>query len=352
MIEEYKNIRAINQSAIKDWLNKTPLEWKSIYIDGQKDESKKDEVFLFGSFVDALAYSPDKVAEQFYINDKTFNISPEEAVIVNLLFQRINQENEKINSLNLDENLPEKVPLLTYTIVDNLSLLEGVLEAYDWRNNWKLETRVNKIKELGESYLMSLYEGSGKTVVNGRDKQDADEIVAILRNHNLTKEYFTPTEGIELLFQLELQDEFLLPTGDIIRRKGAIDTLKIDHKNRTKQNVDLKTDKSAHFFQYNAKKYGYGLQQSYYKSLLIANNNNYFPDYEIITPINIVIDRRYKEPYIYEYDDNELEILQKGNEEIKGWEEVLEEITWHMQTGIWTVSKELHETGKIKLSVL
>lgn len=354
MEELYKNKEGISQSMIKDWLSLSPIEWKSIWIDGQKDESKKDEVFLFGSLLDTLAFTPDKLNDIFYINDNMFNISGEESEIVQRLFQSINIENEKINNLNLDENLPEKVSLLTYSIKDNVSLLEGVLEAYDWRNNWKLDTRVKKIKEVGEEYLKHLYKGIGKKVVNSRDKQDADELLAILRSHPRVREYFVASDNIELIFQLELEDEFLLKTKQKVKRKGAIDILKIDHKNKTKQNVDLKTSQSAYNFRYSAKKYGYGTQQSYYKSLLVANNNSYFPDYEIKTPINIVIDRKSKEPYIYEFLEEELDILQKGSVEhnIIGWEQVLEEIAWHMETGVWYIPRELYEQGKIKLSVI
>ena len=93
--------------------------------------------------------------------------------------------------------------------------------------------------------------------------------------------------------------------------------------------------------------------------LSLAMNDQVFLDkynlkilvnYRLLAPINIVIDKDEKTPYIYEYEWTDIIISKEGNSKFlsqlysttdhngkikKGWQDILEEICWHIQNCLW-----------------
>lgn len=237
------------------------------------------------------------------------------------------------------------------------------------KGNYTKERVIKEVIEKGQKYFDNLCEVGGKTIITFEDNLMAVEQVDILKAHPASRPYFIRQEGEELLFQKEL---FIPMTqygpipffvnnnikDETLYKKGALDIIRVNHIRRTIQNADFKTSYDAykHTFLWAIKKYKYGLQVSYYDTLLSAWRDRYYPGYTILPPVNITIDCFLKKPQIYLYKKEDLELLRFGGtdkrgEVVKGWEETLSEILWHIENNIWNNSREMEEYGHIEVQL-
>ena len=361
----------ISQSAIKDFLNKSPKKWYDIWINKQQDIDKNENGFIFGSLLDTMLFSPEELESKFCIMNEKL---PSEAVesIIKCAYRRIKSQN------NVDEsNLPEKISwnLEDYSNIilecanEYTTVKEGK-EVKGWYNNLTQEVRIKKIKEQGESYFEQLLKCNDRKIISNSMNFEAITSRDILYNHYLSKEYLIPTEKTELIFQQEIFADHILKDGRKLPLKSALDIIKIDHNLKTIRIIDFKTTYNAHHFIKSIKQFGYALQLSFYDYLLRLWLNQQeqekYKDYEILVPMNLVIDK-YNIPYIYEYRWSDLQLEREGNHQylfdlyqtidhnvkIKlGWENILEEIGWHYYTNQWDIPKELFENKKIQVNLL
>lgn len=388
--DQYRNHVAISISSIKDFRWKSVPRWYDIWINKQEDPEKDEDNFTFGSLTDMLCFTPQLVQERFFISEVEGKL-PSKFIIAlcKHVYKAILAYNESIAVLNM-EPIPEYANELPMSLCEEVeeyilqfadTYREKPEDAIGWQMNWKTETRLKKIIEEGKDYFAYVVKAAGRKVISTIDNMAAIELKTILCEHEDTKPYFLQQEGEELIHQLEMFLDYTLADGSKIPVKGAIDIVRIDHKNKVIYIVDFKTAQSAHNFIENIKKYGYCDQLSFYIFLFriwIQENRKDLLNYKIELPTNIVIDRNEKVPYIYEYNDRDLEIAQYGNEGYlppllsinweddtvradqnikygkirKGWEEILEEIGWHWNNNQWTLPKELFLNKKIKVNLL
>lgn len=374
--DEYSSRWAISQSAIKDWYFKSPTRWKEIWIDRQQDLDKNEDNFIFGSLVDTLLFSKDKLNDRFYVGTEEL---PSKAIesIIKSYYNHIVKHNKEIEEINKD--IPVQEELLEYSLEIDSSSLLFYMDSYKekdgdkagWNIGWKLDTRLNKVKEQGKSYFESLVESSGRKVISPEMNMEAIEIVDILRKNESCKDYFVENEDNKLIFQLEIFSKYIPLTGEEIPIKGALDIVRFDHKRKTIQIADFKTSFCAFEFLKSIKQYSYCDQLSFYDNLLrnwlIEYCDGEYCNYTVIEPCNIVIDSREKVPYIYEYDWKDINLSADGNiaylydlyqtydhnaKVKKGWKNILNEIGWHYTNSYWSKPKELHVNGKIKVNLL
>lgn len=349
--ENYSETWGISQSAIKDFEKMSPLEWKKIWIDKEKKVENKS-TFLFGTVLDILLFTPESFDSKFYVADL---ILPSEAIvsIIDAFYTKLKIKNTSLEEVNKELpypveifwNLKDQKELLLECIKNYTSVDDKTGDVkYGWQNNWKEDTRIEKVIEQGNGYYNLLLELNGKIIISSKLKQQADNLKNILLNHSLTKDWFIPQEGIELIFQHEI---FVDEKGEL-PKKLSIDIKRIDHNKKTEQIADFKTAVSAFLFSYSIKKYGYCRQLSFYNYY-----DNKLEGYTRLNPINIVIDLKEQLPYIYEHsiEDLNIEIYGSIQHKLKGWLQIVEEITWHFQNSLWEYPKEIYENNKIKLKL-
>jgi len=355
----------ISQSMLKDWEKMSPAKWKRVWVDrAEKDE--REDYFDAGSLVDCLAFTPERLGENFVITDMG----------VQLPSEQIKKIIEKVYELHTNM---EKVKAQTSLIVF------GTAELKDYDNElfelskqpdinygkgkYPKERVVKEVLEKGQKYFDTLCEVGGKTIISFEDNVKALEQVEILRTHPVSRPYFVQQEGEQLIFQHELfiplKEYDHLPffrnnniNGSTLVKKCAFDIIRIDHIRRTIQNADLKTsfDAHKHNFMRSIKKFRYGTQVSYYDVMLGQWRDDNFPGYKIIPPVNIAIDCFLKKPQVYRYKTEDLELLRFGGvdnkgEMVKGWEETLTEVLWHIENNIWDNSREMEEHGFIEVQL-
>jgi hypothetical protein len=356
---EYQKVFAISQSAIKAFKTKGLAKFKKIYIDKEEDDEDDQDKFAYGSLVDTLAFQPKLLDERFYILDTEVPLPKDKLkLVIDKTYKEAVEIVDNKVELNRRGNLPEPLYVPDITEISEWYdlIFKYAREITYGGTTWSRTRICDNAYEEGYLYFRMLGKANGRSIINSQENADAIETVEALRNHPRTKRYFVQQENQTLLFQQEIFLEFNV-SGMPIPLKGALDIIHFDHDAKTVQVPDLKTTYNAQTFKTIAKSFDYTTQASFYNFLLREWLKTYedgkYVNYTCLNPINIAIDATTKEPYIYEYDWSDLEIVEHGSEEnnVQGWRSILEEIAWHLQSGVWNCPKELHETGKIKLKI-
>lgn len=356
---EYKDTFAISQSAIKAFKTKPLQKFKQIYIDKEEDDDEDDSKYAFGSLCDTLSFQPELVDERFYIPDEEVKVPGEKVkFIVDKVYKDALSLVENRTLLNEQGNLPERlyVPDITHLSEFQDIILKYALENKFGGTTWGKSRILTAVVDDGSSYFRLLGTAGNRHIITLKDNADALEVVDMLRRDKDSMPFFVQQEGERLLFQQEIFSEFKTKTS-VVPIKGALDILRINHNEKWVQEADLKCTHNVDEFGYIAKKFDYLTQRSFYNYLLReflkTYDNGSCKNYKILPPVNVAIARDSKIPYIFEFDFDEVDICQRGSDElgIVGWETVLDNITWHLQTGIWSKPREHNENGKIKLKI-
>lgn len=357
---EYKQVFAISQSAIKTFKTKSLQKFKKIYIDKEKDEDEDESKFAFGSLVDTLAFEPHLLEERFYIPENEIPIPGEKVkLIVDKVYKEAKQISENIKLLNKQGNLPAAIPELNSANIFDWEdlILKYAKEINYGGTTWTQRRILNSVFEDGAAYYAGLNLCNDRQIINAALNADAIQIVEVLRTDKNTIPYFVQQPDETLLFQQEIYITQQLKSGKKAPLKGALDILRINHKDQTVTVADLKSTYDVSMFKDTLTSFGYVSQVSFYDNLvrefLKTFENGKYKNYTMLNPINIAIDSNIKIPYIYEYDWNDIEIAREGSEinNVEGWMNTLENIMWHIETSVWDRAREMFENNKIKLKI-
>lgn len=355
---EYKNIFAVSQSAIKFFKTKTLQEFRGIYI--TKDITvEDDDKYAFGSLVDTVAFTPSLIDERFFIPEQEITVPGEKVKeILDNVYKKalVIVENKKI--LNNQGNLPESIPIPD--IEDLYSWQDLIIECSKENkyggSTWTRTRILENVFADGMGYFLMLSSCRNRYLITAMDNADAVEMVDALKSNKHTYKYFTEQPNTTLLFQQEIFIDYAFE-DIVIPLKAALDIILLDHERETIEIPDLKTTHTSQYFRKIAKDFDYITQVSFYKYIVTEWLKTYkegiYAQYKFLPLINIVIDRKAKIPYIYEYSWDDADIAENGSEAnyVEGWKHTLNRIGWHIKTGIWDRPKELHETGRIMLNM-
>lgn len=354
---EYRRVPAISQSVIKRFRSMPLPKFKEVYIDktAEEDEDSSDSLTA-GSLTDTIAFEPKLLDERFYLPSQRVEIPGEKVkIILDRLYQQAQELIDTKVLLNKQGNLPEAkyIPDIMELGEFRDTIITIAKDINFGGKNWGNATILEKVYE-GKSYYYALVEANGRTVITTVDSANAHEMVKVLQTHPRSKDFFVQKEGDLLLFQQEIYEQY--EYEDIsIPLKCAIDIIRIVPSEKLVYLVDLKTIYDVREFREHSKKYGYLEQMSFYRYMLRRFLNTYrggiYKDFDLMTPFDIAIDSITKVPNVFDFDEEDLEIIENGSEKygIKGWKATLEEIGWHIKNKVWTESKEMYQTGKIKL---
>lgn len=371
----YRDTWALSQSCLKDFSFKPPIKWKKLWID-RIQEVRNNDVFALGSLTDTILFTPNLVEERFVIMEEVLP-SPTIATILKQVYERVIAHNEQVRAI-----LGPYPEMLTIKTFDLETLKEEILREADdvlmdkeknkrgWNAHWKPETRIATVIKDGTDYFASLVKAAGRQIISLEMNMEALLEIKLLKNDPITKAYFTEQPGEELWFQMEIFTEYELSSGlGSLPIKGALDIVRVSHKDKTVQVCDFKSSYSAFDFIKSIKQLGYCFQLSFYDYLIRdwLSKDEKYKEYRVLEPCNIVIDKETKVPYIYEYDWKDIAMYADGNADYlfhlfqtldhnarvrKGWKEIIEDIGWHYFNNKWDKPRELYENNKVKVNLL
>lgn len=258
------------------------------------------------------------------------------------------------------EGLDEKVMIFdgkapTGQMLKFVEYLSGTVDqnfevAYEMTKEWNggklrdsLDTFKDKFKP-HEDYYKTLIEAN-KIVVATDFINLAEQRVLELKTNDYTKLLINleSSKNIDVYKSLEIFSQY-----ENLPIKGALDKVIVDHKKKRIIPLDYKTSAFALGFRSTALKYSYYRQGSFYTYLLekwkIDNN---LENYEITPFMFIVISTT--QPNIHflsRMNSNDINVGRYGgftklDREIKGWQEVLNEISYLTKKDQWTYPYEI-----------
>lgn len=341
----------ITQSALKDFKEFSPKKWSELWFyKTRKKEFKKATVM--GSYLDALCFTPEDIENKFYSEDINY---PSDNIrkIVEEVYEHIVTQNRKAKFLNEKPDSKVKIPYKKITL-DDSAFIASLCKKNDYFAS-KTATGVTNVQK-SSFYVDFLKRAKGRTIVTEKEKVQAQELKDILFNDPLCKGFFVPKSYCSVLFQQKITYELEVAGFEniqILPLKGLLDIIHINHKRKQIREVDLKCLASAYDFRRAVKMFNYVMQHSFYFFLLQAWKDTYeggkYKDYEICSPLNVVIDLEDKTPYVYQFSYDDMIVERDGieNTYIKGWMGAVLDIGWHIDKQDWKRPKEHIINGKI-----
>lgn len=350
---EYFSKPAISNSALKDWKVMAPHQWKAMWIDKTVKRKAKATTKL-GSLVDCLMFTPQDLDKRFIVS----TITPPSAkvqLILNDAVDHVNELNENAAKINADNKKNKTgvavIPKKEHTL-DNKELIVALCNTHDHYRG-KPDQGYNDVIKKGAEYFEFLITTQGKDVISQTENIIALSMKESLLNDKTTRGFFTPKKNCEVIFQNQIFNEFELSGFENIQflpTKGAQDIIHFNHKMRQVREVDLKCTEDVFLWKEQVRRMDYGQQHSFYdyliKEWLKTYKNGEYADYTVGNPLNIVIDES-KIPYIYTFYQEDLHVKRFGIEgtPIRGWEDDLNDIAFHMDCQDWSRPKEHIKNG-------
>lgn len=337
--ETYRDYDAINYSKLSQ-LAKNPSQ-----VDEDKDWH---DGMAFGSLVDLMCFEPNKVEEEFYVNDADREPSSTAKDLADWI---LDNKDVQID----DHGVCVKKGGNRYGLP---ILLDDAEEAIGSSTSFE--------KYGGVEYLKSQIESQDKKVVS-RDLYDkARNAMRTLKTHEFTRNYFKdPRSHIEIQHQVPIlwDPSYYELTLDFAKSKSLLDTVIIDHYHKIVKPVDLKTTSSSVFrFPQKVNKWGYYLQAAYYHDALKykVDHHDGISDYDVLPTFDFVVisSKNLNSPLIWTATENDLKVGREGgvlsfnDREVRGWIQLIKDLKWHEKHNKWNYPREVYENnGKVELDV-
>lgn len=211
-------------------------------------------------------------------------------------------------------------------------ILEYLL-ANNYQPNWKVETRIKVIREVGREYYDLLTLADGKTVVSQKLYQDALDCVETLRESESTKWYFEAdnpfNKNIERLYQLKFKGSY-----EGINLRCMADLIIVDHEKKIVYPCDLKTSSKPEWrFYKSLMEWGYWIQAQLYWYLIrqTMDEDEYFKDFKLADYRFIVISNRTRKPLVWEFPQTQtITDLKLGEHKLRNWRGIAKELNTYL----------------------
>lgn len=235
-----------------------------------------------------------------------------------------------------------------------------------------LNVVLTKFQIEGKPYYDALVLGKGKKIIDVTTMFAANQTVTTLKSNPFTKEYFDNTNpDIEIYHQVPIIWETELTRLSLVEEpqpllttfKGLIDLIKIDHKKKEIEIVDIKT--GAESFWKSFWKWKLYLQGSmYYHGFKEFIKGTELESYKVKETIFIYADSNlYYPPIIYVMTEKDVRCARLGyypvftaedkrvtEPKVKGYERLAEELDWHIRNDAWDYSFDVYKrNGRIEI---
>jgi hypothetical protein len=334
--ETYRDLEGVNYSSLSN-LASSPQAYR---VGEQKGE--ETSYMLLGTAVDLLLTNKDKFDSEVYV---------------------------------MTASKPGVETMLTYCT--RLAETGNTAIAYG-ASGYKISPDAvsKKFDKEGRAYYDALMAAKGKSVIDAEELFKANQIVENLRNNPFTKRYFIEEDGVDLMFQVPIQWNIhfkSLITGEntTAPAKSMLDVIRIDHRNKLIQPVDLKTGGEG--FWKSFWRYHRYLQASMYTDAVVCSawdKEEVAAQYEIEPMRFVYADTNlFYNPVVYKMSPKDIAAGRSGVDYIepisgavakdvdtiyfgtlgqtkrKGYQRLTAELDWHIKNDIWTYDYDTYQKG-------
>jgi len=311
-IDKYFESDALSQSLLKKLLGGIDS-----FLNNQKEESElyytEKGHFIIGSAVDTILTGEEgEFDKQYYVSQIEKKPSDTEMSIINLIF-------DEVVLLNPNKELEE---LSIYP-----GSIQKSIEEHGWQSNWKMETKIAKIIDVGSNYFEDLKKGYGKQILTTSEKQLIDDIVVSLKSNSRTSKFFdrnalSRAEGVTVYYQLPI---YFMYKG--INCKALLDLLIVIRDETGKiisvQAFDLKTmNGSTLKFLNNLKSFRYDIQAAWYTEALLGSPSSFELEglikEDLLRNFTFIVESNTNpgQPLLFEIDEEILDIGKNGRPDL------------------------------------
>ena len=336
-MKKYSSIEEIQEYFERPDIDQSKLKRLILGLDALMDEREsklyfeEKESLIIGSVVDCLMTNQEGDFEKRY-HISTLVSKPSDSIksVVNQVYD--------YSRISMEDSLEawKKLPLAYHN-----SLIVAAIEQQGYQNNWKMDTRVNKILEQSD-YFDDLKEATGKQVLSLEEYSLAQQIVDSLGNLGIIKlckeADSKASEDYEVYYQYPI---YFTYQGEAC--KGLIDILVVDRKSGKYYIIDVKTTfgRTLDFFS-SVMKYRYDIQLAFYREAVSIAFGVPFDKIGCLFAVEST--SRLGTPLVYNCSQS---LLNQGaygrkavvvdgvtiKKEIKGYSQLMELYSYYMQTG-------------------
>jgi hypothetical protein len=356
--QDYRLLAAVSNSTMKDFGKEGPKFYYDNYVDPDKPEAREwaTESTDIGDLVDCLITQP-KVFDKFYYISGDVKVSADFRKVLDNTWQlvlmflvtekKMKQEDALKSSMLRDINQALPFALSAARNVDTIDK-EGK-PAKGYRNNYGDEALSKLLVNDGASYYSVLGTANGRKILDQTTYNVAIKTKDSVLNHETIGKMF----DIKNNKKQELFGQ-LMVTHSIngMPCKILLDYVLFDHVAKVIYPKDVKTARSHKQFMLNYVAYDYPNQGSFYSGVLKAA----YPGYTI-APFEFIVccTDSGEDPIIYRMSETELIVARDGavlktGRTVKGWMNLVNQIKWHTENGLWRYPKEVYDNGHILLN--
>lgn len=325
--EVFKNTEGVSYSRLSK-LAESPQAYQAGLVDDPESSA-----ISIGSAVDIKLTEPDKFDEQIYV---------------------------------MSTKKPNSEAMLAFCNV--YAETGDFAQAYIASGYQINEKRVaDKFDAEGKDYHDALLASKGKKIIDIEDLFKVNQIVNTLQNNPFTKKYFVAEDGIELVFQPRIlwdidYTSLLDGKSKSVQAKSVLDIIRIDHKNKIIQPLDIKTGGEGFMKSYwRYKRY---LQGSMYHMALVKELDDAFADDYTIENFRFIFadTNLWYPPTIYQMSFDDLTTGIHGRKtkafagmnivsiafmddmwKAKGYIQLASELEWHQKMNQWDYSYDVYQ---------
>lgn len=349
----YRKIDALNQTMLKVF-DSDPVRFFEEFKLGKKRKDKKSLAIQVGDLVDFFVLQCRGDEHEFNNRfDERFCLfsgskgSAQVFVLADYLFEITeNCTNERgVVSVSFEERFKEALAKCQQEGLYKGKTVEKAMEEFEKKGQEYFELRLASVgKTVVDEYVLD------KSLIVGR----------ALLTDNFTKELFEGSEDKEIIPHFPIEWVHHIDEKRSINCKAEIDKLEIDHVKKIIQPDDVKTTYDNESFDYMYIKNGYYLQNAfYYKAVKYwAATESGLLGYKV-PPMRFIVgdtSMNNRRPLVYVTSEKDIQagwngFDLKGNH-YRGAKELMDEIAWCEENGIWNCSKENYEkNGKMQLAI-
>jgi hypothetical protein len=351
----YRKLDALNQSMLK-LFDENPIEFFNEFKLGKKRKHKTNTALIIGDIVD------------FYIlqcggDDDTFQNRFEEKFA---LFQgkkgtgQVYQLADYLFEITQSSIEDDKM-LISFE--DAFKEAFDRMKAEDKYKKKTLDWALEDFNKNGLDYYQAKLENTDKVVVPQSLMDKALIVAKNIMTDEFVKDIFLCsdcTDDIEFVTHFPIEWDYWLTETYSVKCKSELDMMLIDHKRKIIQPMDLKTTFDNELFDTMYLKNGYYIQNAFYVKAVEtwAKGPADLYDYKVM-PMKFVVgdtSSNNRRPLVYETSEEDIKAGMYGfyyrGQKYRGVKELVDDITWAEESGVWNCSRECFEKkGILKLNI-
>ena len=345
--QQYRQLKdRLSYSSIKLYDTNRKKFFKEIVLnEGREDEATASTIL--GSLVHCLLGTPEAFDDKFHIASAaipTGQILELTEALYNRAIKSLDSEGKQ--TVSFETLFTDAVNVVKY----DYDMKEVAFKGKNLEKILELFTTPDKNGAVAELYYKEKMTCMNKQVIGVGAIQTAERIVEKLKSHPFTKDVAcaVTTDGVEVFNELPILFEI-----EGVPCKSMPDRLIVNHHNQSIEMIDWKTSWNSEEPESVYTKMGYYIQAAMYDIACNAWKMEHNLQEYTVQPIKFIFcdTGGYSDPVVLKLTSKDLRNAKNGFK-LRGWTykglfEIMADIQWSLEHGIWTTTRSIYENNGV-----